>query len=105
MIYVSSSCVKHNKIKDSVQDLVNNGFRNIELSGGTEYYDGFIDDLIALKKEYSLNYMCHNYFPPPKEPFILNLASLDDDIYARSLNHFKKTIKFLKCNLFFSFTS
>lgn len=92
MIYVSSSCVKHKMIKDSVQELVNNGFKNIELSGGSEYYTGFEDDLLELKEKYSLNYICHNYFPPPKEHFVLNLASLNDEIYKKTFNHLVKAI-------------
>ena len=32
MIFVSSSCVKNIKIKDSVEELALNGFQNIELS-------------------------------------------------------------------------
>ncbi|MCK9337534.1 MAG: sugar phosphate isomerase/epimerase [Arcobacteraceae bacterium] len=92
MIYVSSSCVKHKKIKDSVQELANSGFRNIELSGGTEYYDGFEDDLLELKAKYNLNYICHNYFPPPKEHFVVNLASLDDTIYSKTLEHLTNSI-------------
>ena len=70
MIYISTSCVKHRKIKDSVEELALNGFKNIELSGGTEYYENFERDLIELKGEYNLNYRCHNYFPPPKKPFV-----------------------------------
>jgi len=96
MIYISSSCVKHNKIKDSVQELVDNGFENIELSGGTEYYDGFVEDLLELKEKYSLNYTCHNYFPPPTEHFVLNLASLNDNIYTKTLKHLKKSIDLSK---------
>jgi len=96
MIYISSSCVKHNKIKDSVQELVDNGFKNIELSGGTEYYDGFENDLRELKDKYNLNYICHNYFPPPKEHFVLNLASLNDDIYQRTFEHISKAIELSK---------
>ena len=92
MIYISSSCVKHDKIKDSVQDLVNNGFQNIELSGGTEYYDGFENELLELKEKYNLNYICHNYFPPPKEHFVLNLASLDDKVYNKTIEYLKKSI-------------
>ncbi|TLP38525.1 TIM barrel protein [Arcobacter arenosus] len=87
MIYISSSCVKHKKIKDSIQELVDNGFKNIELSGGTEYYDGFDEDLLELKNKYDLNYLCHNYFPPPKEHFVVNLASLNDEIFNKSLEH------------------
>ncbi len=92
MIYVSSSCVQHKKIKDSVLDLVSNGFKNIELSGGTEYYDGFEYELLELKDKYSLNYICHNYFPPPKEHFVLNLASQDHEVYTKTLNHLKQAI-------------
>ncbi len=72
------------KIRDSVQELAENGFQNIELSGGTEYYENFERDLIELKGEYNLNYRCHNYFPPPKKPFVLNLASLNDETFQMS---------------------
>jgi len=96
MIYISSSCVKHKKIKDSIIELVNNGYKNIELSGGTEYYEGFIDDLLELKEKFNLNYLCHNYFPPPTEHFVLNLTSLNDNIYEKSLAHIYKTIELSK---------
>ena len=92
MIYVSSSCVKNNKIKDSVQELAGNGFKNIELSGGTEYYENFETDLLELKDKYNLNYRCHNYFPPPKKPFVLNLASLNDETFQMSFDHLKKVV-------------
>lgn len=96
MIYVSSSCVKHNNIKSSVLELISNGFKNIELSGGTQYYDGFENDLLELKEKYNLNYMCHNYFPPPKEHFVLNLASLNNDIYEKTFNHLADSISLSK---------
>jgi len=92
MIYISTSCVKNTKIKDSVEELATNGFKNIELSGGTEYYDNFEFDLLDLKDKYNLNYRCHNYFPPPKEPFVLNLASLDDEIFQMSFDHLQEAI-------------
>ena len=92
MIYVSTSCVKHNKIKDSVEELASNGFKNIELSGGTKYYENFEIDLIELKSKYNLNYRCHNYFPPPKKHFVLNLASLNDETFQMSFDHLKKVV-------------
>ena len=92
MIYISTSCVKHNKIKDSVEELAENGFQNIELSGGTEYYENFENDLIVLKDKYKLNYRCHNYFPPPKKPFVLNLASLNDETFQMSFDHLKNVV-------------
>lgn len=93
MIYITTACVRHNKISDSVRELAENGFRNIELSGGTDYYDTYIDDLLELQQEFNLNYICHNYFPPPKEHFVLNLASLDDDIFEKSYQHIKQAIE------------
>ena len=92
MIYVSSSCVKHIKIRDSVQELAENDFKNIELSGGTEYYENFENDLLELKDKYSLNYRCHNYFPPPRKPFVLNLASLNDETFQMSFDHLKNVV-------------
>jgi len=92
MIFVSSSCVKHNKIKNSVEELAINGFKNIELSGGTQYYDNFENDLLGLKDRYGLNYRCHNYFPPPKEHFVLNLASLNDYVFKASFDHLQESI-------------
>lgn len=93
MIYVSSSCSKQKKIGDAIEDLVSAGFRNIELSGGTDYYVGYEDDILHLQDKYDLNYLVHNYFPPPKENFVLNLASLDDNIYNKSLQHLSRSIR------------
>lgn len=92
MIFVSTSCVKHKYIKNSVEELAENGFQNIELSGGTKYYKSFEKDLIDLKNRYGLTYRCHNYFPPPKQPFVLNLASLNEDTFENSFNHLKDAI-------------
>jgi sugar phosphate isomerase/epimerase len=93
MIYVSSSCSKQKRINAAVLELAEKGFRNIELSGGTEYYDGFEVDLSDIKEKYSLNYLLHNYFPPHNEDFVLNLASLDDKIFEKSLQHVHRAIE------------
>jgi sugar phosphate isomerase/epimerase len=93
---VSSSCVKADAIKDSVSTLAKEGFVNIELSGGTRLYDGFENDLLELRNQYSLQYLLHNYFPPPSSPFMLNLASLNDDLYYQSLEHCKGAIALCK---------
>lgn len=87
MLYISSACIKRRTIKESVEELARGGFANIELSGGTDYYADYKKDLLALKRSYGLNYVVHNYFPPPREHFILNLASLDDEVYNRSIDH------------------
>ena len=96
MIYVSSSCVRHKKIKDSVRELADNGFQNIELSGGTKYYNNIENDLLELKDKYNLNYLCHNYFPPPENPFVLNLASMNDLTFKMSFDHLQQVISLSK---------
>lgn len=96
MIYVSSACIKREKIRQTVVDYVKNGIKNIELSGGTKYYEDLERDLIKLKEKYNLTYACHAYFPPSKEDFVVNLASCNDKIYKRSINHYEECIEFLK---------
>jgi len=92
MIYVSTACVRAETICKSIQVLAEEGFLNLELSGGTSYYDGYKRDLLHLQDKYSLHYLVHNYFPPPKEGFVLNLASLNDDLYEMSFQHCKRAI-------------
>jgi sugar phosphate isomerase/epimerase len=92
MIYISSSCVKATNIEDAVKTLVDQGFKNIELSGGTRYDENALDSLIQLKKDYNINFLLHNYFPTPANSFVLNLASLDSEISTYSLEHVKKAI-------------
>lgn len=96
MIYVSSSCVSQSCIAEVIEVLAKNGVCNIELSGGTGYYDDLIHDLRSLKQIYDLNYACHAYFPPPKVPFVVNLASCNDYIYKRSLEHYIQCVEMLK---------
>jgi sugar phosphate isomerase/epimerase len=93
MIFISSSCIKANKISDSVEALAAAGFNNIELSGGTKFYPEYESDLDDLKNEYGLNYRCHNYFPPPKIPFVLNLASVDENALRSTTENLKETIR------------
>lgn len=84
-------------------ELYQNGIKNIELSGGTDYYEGFEEDLLRLKDKFDLNYICHNYFPPPKDPFVVNLASLDKEVHEKTFNHLEESLKLsekLGCEVF-----
>lgn len=96
MVYVSSSCVKKHNIAEVIRQLAENGIKRIELSGGTDYYDAIEQDLIKLKQKYHLQYACHAYFPPPKVPFVVNLASCNDRIYQQSIDHYMRCIEMLK---------
>ena len=52
MISVSSACVKSETIRENLENLVTHGIKNIELSGGTNYYDEIEFDILALKEKY-----------------------------------------------------
>jgi len=41
-----------------------------------------------------MSYLVHNYFPPPLERFVANIASSDPDIRKRSLDHGKMSMSF-----------
>jgi sugar phosphate isomerase/epimerase len=79
-----------------VRQLAESGFKYLELSGGTKYYDNYLNDLSNLKAVYNLKYLIHNYFPPQREDFVLNLISSDDSIYQRSLQLIRDAIALSK---------
>jgi sugar phosphate isomerase/epimerase len=93
MLYISTGCVSGKTIRERVELLAEEGFYNLELTGGTRYYHEYIDDLLELKKKYPLNYLVHNYFPPPEQPFVLNLGSQRTDVIKQSLSLCKQAIK------------
>lgn len=91
-IYISTACVRNPTIGASVRQLAEAGYTHIELSGGTQPYPEMEQELLDLQREFGLSYVCHNYFPPPESPFVINLASLDDDTYERSVENIEKAI-------------
>ena len=60
------------------------GIRQIEIGYLRSCPDSIEEDLLRLQSTFGLSFLFHNYFPPPKEPFVLNLASTDPSIVARS---------------------
>ena len=83
-IYISTGGYKDLTAEKICEDFLKEGINSIELSG-TKYVEGTIEKLSSLKKK--INFQIHNYFPPPKTPFVLNLASEDEKISELTLNH------------------
>src|SRR3972149_1018948 len=96
MIYLTSAFCKGSTIREYVERLAQLGCRNIELTGGTSYYAEYPDDLLELKELYSLNYLIHNYFPPPEKDFVLNFTSPDIEVRTKSLLFMENSISFCK---------
>lgn len=84
MIFVSSLAFKNLSLTEACSICFNNNF-NLEFTSSMDYSS----DLDRIYQEFPLPKMTHNYFPPPKHPFVLNLASYDITIIQKSINHCK----------------
>ena len=89
-VYISTGGYSNVSADKSVKDLIENGITSIELSGGLHTPD-LIDNLFKNKEK--AKFQIHNYFPPPKNPFVVNLASLDNDVANQSLEHIKNALQ------------
>jgi len=84
MIYISTGGEKHISAVEYSLKLIENNIENIELSGG-KYRNNMLCGLSELKQ--CCRFTLHNYFPPPQNPFVFNLASLNKKIRKRSYEH------------------
>jgi len=93
LVYVSTSCLKNDSdVLNVLKAYKRAGFKNVEL-GPTYSYDVNLPSKI---KQYDFNFIVHNYFPPPKKPFVINLASQNATILKKSREQIKTSIEF--CN-------
>ncbi|HOW28607.1 MAG TPA: sugar phosphate isomerase/epimerase family protein [Elusimicrobiota bacterium] len=92
-VYLSSSYRNADSITEIIDELKNHGITHIELSGES----GPIDDVQTVLRNYQtsdhISFSIHNYFPPPKESFILNIASCAPQERARGIDFVKNSIR------------
>ena len=87
MIYVSTSCLKQpQNIIKVLDEYKKNDIDYVELGSVHYNFD------IQILKKYNFNFLIHNYFPPPKNPFNFNLASQNSLIRNKSLRLAKRAI-------------
>ena len=89
-VYISTGGFKNLNFLETAKLFKKNGINNIELSGGA--YTSDVKKKLHLVNKFA-NIQLHNYFPPPKKSFVLNLASLDEKIFRRSNKHIMDSIK------------
>lgn len=90
MIFVSTGGVRAKSAAETAQDFFRYGIPAVELSGGAHSTTQEAD-LLALRKDLVLQ--VHNYFPPPAQPFVFNLASSDADLTERSVEHVRSAMR------------
>ena len=96
MVFVSTGGFSDKRPIDASQEMIEVGITDIELSSGIdENID--LNDFIKLKDK--CNFQIHIYFPPPKDPFVFNLASLDQDIAKLSFEHAKTAVSYTHLTL------
>ena len=76
-VYISTGGLKNLYFLETARLFKESVINNIELSGGA--HTGDLKKKLRLVNKFA-NIQLHNYFPPPKKPFVLNLASLDEKI-------------------------
>ena len=90
MVYVSTGGFRGRTADEVAGELMRRGIKCIELSGGA-YSETLLNDLQVLAQ--NIRFQIHNYFPPPADPFVLNLGSLDPTIGARSIAHVEQALE------------
>ena len=89
-MYYSTSCLSERYSFSQVLDIYSeSGIKNVELGVCNEP-----DIDLNILKNYDFNYIVHHYFPPPKNPFIINLASQNEQIRDKSVVQIIKSIDF-----------
>jgi len=90
-IYYSSGLFPWKQLNTILDYCRNNNIFNVELGPSLAYSERLID--ITLSQAESFQFILHNYFPPPEDPFVLNLASSDADIHRKSMQMCKAAIR------------
>ena len=85
-IFISSGAFKSQNVERIIELADEFEVDHIELASGCKYNDGMLED-VRRKRGDPNTYLVHNYFPPPKDPFVLNLASTDEQQRTVSLDH------------------
>jgi sugar phosphate isomerase/epimerase len=85
MTYISTGAFPTRNLSEIFNMARDWGISNIELSSDVAH-DPENLSLMRLNRN-KFEFLLHNYFPAPAEPFVLNLAAADDDMLKRSRAH------------------
>ena len=81
-IFVSTACLKGDKSYERVlNEFLDNNINFIELTGVHPYLNNEdLEQLLLKYIEKGVNFTFHNYFPPPKDPIVLNYLTENLDL-------------------------
>ena len=93
MIYLSTGGFNSLSGAEVAARFVENKITNIELSGGRAQENQY-EKLSHFSSD--CRFQVHNYYPPPQNSFVLNLASFDEKIASLSFEHIFRAIDLSK---------
>lgn len=83
-LYISTLAFSGLSVEEIIESALENNYA-LEFSSGLPYRP----DMEELYKSVQIKRVPHNYFPAPSTPFVLNLASANNDIRLASIAHCK----------------
>lgn len=89
-VFVSTTFVKDQQKLSSALDIL----KDLNIDGVELGSNHCFEEDYSYIHEYDFKYLTHNYFPIPRNSFVVNLASNDSEIRHKSLAHAKKAIDF-----------
>lgn len=90
-VYISTGAFKTRELRPILETCLHNGIHHLELSSGTRFEEGMLDIVLQYHRR-PTQYLVHNYFPPNRDPFVLNLASTNEYTLQRSRDHCRTAI-------------
>lgn len=91
MIYASTACLRGTaRLSDRLDAYEQSGIHAVELGFAVECPDDVLTPLLDRRDR--MSFLIHNYFPPPRSEFVLNLASADAAVRGRSLALVRRAI-------------
>lgn len=81
--FISTGCFKTKDLGEIVALACRLGF-GLEFSSSLSFSPTMLEFVSQAKSK--VDFLIHNYFPPPALPFVLNLASNDPDTHLKSVN-------------------
>ncbi|MGH7831929.1 MAG: sugar phosphate isomerase/epimerase family protein [Candidatus Binatia bacterium] len=85
---VSTTAFRGRPVQEMIRSATEEGFE-LEFSSGLPHDP----DIESLFYGADCPRLPHNYFPAPRDPFVLNLASLREEIRERSIEHCRKGLR------------
>lgn len=89
-VFISTGGIRAKSATETARDFFSHGISAVELSGGA-FSATQKDEIFSLRNDVLLQ--VHNYFPPPSQPFVFNLASSDSVLLDRSVQHVRRAMR------------